>query len=349
MFDLIAHTMMALNQLTAFLAALACAGLGAVLLGSALYWRLHAVPVQGVVVGVRRSGNCFNAVYRYTSPSGESVEATSLEGSSSTRGKETGTQVPLRVIPGRPQEVQEAGQHLFTLIGAVLLAIGIAIFCYAVKTFRTGPMTWVVAFFFVAHLLNGLRRILVPQDKSLRTFRLRPWLSGSAAAAPPAAPVVKVEDLAAAAGNGAPQGARLRRLAPLLLLAGLGVLLLGVHESRTLVRLTASGTRVPGVVSGFGTSRSSSGVSYYPLVTYTDAAGHPQVFRDRTGSSPPAYRIGEAVTVLYAAKDRGSAIIDRGAWNWLPALLLYLFGAALTAVGVAALRPERPAPACVPT
>src|SRR5690349_23829833 len=83
MFQLIFSALSAINQLAVFAAGLACWGLGGLLVGNAIYWRLHAVRVQGEVVGVRRNGNCFNSVYRYTSAAGATIEATSLEGSSS--------------------------------------------------------------------------------------------------------------------------------------------------------------------------------------------------------------------------------------------------------------------------
>ncbi len=35
------------------------------------------------------------------------------------RGKETGRLVPLWVIPEKPHEVEEAGNHVFTIIGVV--------------------------------------------------------------------------------------------------------------------------------------------------------------------------------------------------------------------------------------
>ncbi|TLY82843.1 MAG: hypothetical protein E6K42_04240, partial [Gammaproteobacteria bacterium] len=91
MFDLVFSTLTALNQVATFVGALVFWGLGGLLVGNAIYWRRHAVRVQGEVIGVRRNGDCLNSVYRYVSPSGETLEATSLEGSSSVRGKETGT------------------------------------------------------------------------------------------------------------------------------------------------------------------------------------------------------------------------------------------------------------------
>jgi Protein of unknown function (DUF3592) len=164
------------------------------------------------------------------------------------------------------------------------------------------------------------------------------------AAATEASPVTRVEDLSEDPATGARQSAQramLRRFAPLFALVGIGLLALAVHQSRTLLRLESSGMRAAGMVSGFSTTRSSSGVSYYPVVTYTDAAGRSIVFQDHTGTNPPLYRTGERITVLYLPSESGSAIIDRGLWNWLPPVLLYLLGAALIALSLALLRAPR--------
>jgi hypothetical protein len=127
-FQLIVSAMSALNQVAVFAAALVFGGVGLLLVGNAIYWRLHAARVQGEVIGVRRNRNRLNAVYRYDSPAGESFEATSIKGSDSVRGKETGRVVPLWVIPEKPHEVQERGNHFFTVLGLGFLGSGVALF-----------------------------------------------------------------------------------------------------------------------------------------------------------------------------------------------------------------------------
>src|SRR2546430_1567165 len=157
MFDLFADTLSAVNRLAAFMGALACWGLGGWLVGSAVYWRLAAVHVPGEVSGVRQKGNCSNSVYRYVAPSGEPCEATSIEGSGSLRGRDTGTQVPLLVIPDKPQEVQEARDHIFTVVGVVLLAVGAGLLLFAGRSGHVGPVGWGVAVLCRVHLLDGVR------------------------------------------------------------------------------------------------------------------------------------------------------------------------------------------------
>jgi len=352
MFQLVFSALSAINQLAVFAGGLCCWGLGGLLVGDAIYWRLHAVRVQGEVVGVRRNGNCFNSVYRYTSAEGATIEATSLEGSSSVRGRETGRQVPLWVIPEKPDQVQEAGNHVFTLVGLVLLCVGVVFFWVALRSWRTGPMTWIMAAVLGLHLLVRLRRIIVPRDKTLPASGWRALSAlrqAAAAGAAHAAPAQPIEELTAQPefrDRQIKQRAQLARMAPFLLLAGLALLAFGVYASRMLLSLEASGVRTPGSVTSLSSSRSSDGgITYYPVVCYRDGTGRSVIFRDSTGTNPPLYHVGEAVTVLYLPGEPGRAIIDRGPWNWLPSVILYVLGGAacLGAFAARRARPDEPA------
>jgi len=341
-FDLLVALMSALNQIGALIAALACGGLGALLVGHAVYWRLHAVRVQGQVIGVRQYGNISNAVYRYTLPSGQMCQATSLEGSTSTRGKETGALVPLLVIPEKPDEVQEERHHIFTVIGVALLAACAGLFYYAITAFQVGPMTWIAGGVVVAHFAERIRQIIFPKDKRLQLSAWRQMLAERKASQLAGMPVQRLEDVASVPERRALEGrqnAMLRRLAPFLLIAGVGLFALGVHQSRALVRLESFGVRARGVVSSLSSSNSGTDSStYYPVVTYTDWAGKSVRFRDNTGSNPPMYHVNDSVTVLYSPTESGKATIDRGIWNWLPSAILYLLGVVLSLVSIASLR-----------
>ena len=340
-FDILVGLISALNQIGVLIAALVCGGLGALLVGHAIYWRLHAVRVQGQVIGVRQCGNIFNAVYRYTLPSGQICEATSLEGSDSTRGKQTGAVAPLLVIPEKPDEVQEARHHVFTVIGAALLAACAGLFYYAATAFRVGPMTWIAGGLVLAHFLERMRQIVLPKDKRLQLSAWRQMLAERNAAELAAMPVRRLEDLASLPAERARevrQNATLRRVAPFLLIAGIGLFALGVHQSRALVRLESFGVRARGVVSSLASSSGSGSSTYYAVVTYTDQAGRRARFRDNAGSNPPMYHVNESVTVLYSPTESGNAIIDRGIWNWLPSALLYLLGVVLSVVSIALLK-----------
>ena len=132
---------------------------------------------------------------------------------------------------------------------------------------------------------------------------------------------------------------QLRRVAPFLVVAGIGLLALGVHQSRLLLRLQSTGVRTPGIVTSLvSSSDSHGGVTYHPIVAYTDGHGRKLAFRDSVGTNPPMYRAGQAVTVLYAPDEEARAVVDRGLWNWLPSVILYVLGGAAFAGGLAGLR-----------
>src|SRR5437016_6105746 len=95
MLDVITGGSQAYEQVGWFVGALVCMGLGGLLLGNALYWRLHARRVLGTIIGVLDNKATYTPVYRYTSPDGQSIEARSDTSSGSVKGKETGRIVPL--------------------------------------------------------------------------------------------------------------------------------------------------------------------------------------------------------------------------------------------------------------
>ena len=302
MFGLFTSTLSAFNQFAAFFGALICWGLGGLLVANAVYWRVHALRVQGEVIGVRRSGS-----------------------------------------------------HVFTVVGVALLGVGAAFFWIGATAFRSGPMTWVIALLLVAPALHKLWKVIAPivtpKDQSLRQPGLREMLEilkaaqarqAQTGASAPAPPLQRVEDFASFPGvqvKVTRRRANPRLIAPVLLLAGLALVALGVGQSRALLRLEATGARAQGMVTALSSSSSGNGgVTYHPVVTFTDARGKAMTFRDSTGTNPPLYHVGQSVTVLYLPAEVRRAVIDRGAWNWLPSVLLYLLGGALFAAALAVLK-----------
>jgi hypothetical protein len=73
-------------------------------------------------------------------------------------------------------------------------------------------------------------------------------------------------------------------------------------------------------------------------VSFIGESGNRVRFRDKWGSNPPSFRVGDPVTVLYLAAEPRSATIDRGWVNWLPSGLTFLFGALLCWAGFRTLR-----------
>jgi hypothetical protein len=82
--------------------------------------------------------------------------------------------------------------------------------------------------------------------------------------------------------------------------------------------------RIPGL--------SGSGV-YHPIVKYTTTAGEPRTFRSMNGSSPPSYRVGEAVDVLYDRTDPADARIASFWSLWLVQIIFGVLAAVFSLIG----------------
>jgi hypothetical protein len=77
-----------------------------------------------------------------------------------------------------------------------------------------------------------------------------------------------------------------------------------------------------------------SDVSFRPVVRFRTGAGRAVTFESGKGSSPPRYRPGDRVEVLYPADDPGAARLASFSGQWslplfLPAVALVLLAAAL--------------------
>lgn len=141
------------------------------------------------------------------------------------------------------------------------------------------------------------------------------------------------------------QCAPTRRAAPFLLIVGLAFLLLSFYSGQKMLRLEFSGLRASGAVRSFEISHPGSrSMAFYPVVEFSTAARTRIRFRDDAGSNPPPYHVGEAVPVLYLPESPQHAIIDRGLWNGLPSIAVFLLGSLSLYVSVRIFRLPQPAP-----
>jgi hypothetical protein len=101
---------------------------------------------------------------------------------------------------------------------------------------------------------------------------------------------------------------------------------------------SGAGAEATGTVVDLERSTSGGGkASYYPVVTYRDAAGAEHRFTGTIGSNPPAYRRGEEVAVRYDPAAPEEAVIDSwsarilgpGLTGGMGALLLWMSARAL--------------------
>ncbi len=331
MFDLLIQGTSAFNQAILILAGLICVGLGAVLLGHEIYWRLRALRVQGTIVGVREKGKgMFHSVYRYSLPSGESVEATSTEGSSSTRGRETGKPVELLLFANKPDDVSEARSVIAEVVGAVFILAGLWPLHTALTAWPVTPMTWAMLVVVCVYAASRIRRHIIPKSQRLSVpdwQRARQEKHRAELAAAPVRPMEEVLSSPAVVEQQRRAQISARIVTPILLIVGAALLAFGVYWGRNVAELQAAGTRVEGTVVNLRADSGTHGSTYHAIVRFT-ALNNVQVeFTDKVGTDPPSFHAGERVVVLYRTDEpQSTAMIDRGRWNLLGPALLCAFG-----------------------
>jgi hypothetical protein len=122
--------------------------------------------------------------------------------------------------------------------------------------------------------------------------------------------------------------------APLLLAAGIGLVLLAVHLERTTSVFLARAVPGTGRVVDLAANVSTSGTTWAAMVEY-EAAGASHRFKDSLAANPPVYRAGDEVPIRYLADDPGVARIDRGLWDRLFPVGVGLFGGLMAFAGLA--------------
>ena len=94
--------------------------------------------------------------------------------------------------------------------------------------------------------------------------------------------------------------------------------------------------------SGSVASRRSVSYSYQPVVRFQHGAQQIQ-FSDSIASNPPAYHVGEAVSVLYLESNPYDARIESFTSLWFLPLLLGGMGTIFLAIGASMILQRRPA------
>jgi hypothetical protein len=104
--------------------------------------------------------------------------------------------------------------------------------------------------------------------------------------------------------------------AALCLLLAAGWTIYSYHLTRTALRATGHITQM---VERHG----DHGDYWYPVYTFADRNGVPHTIHSGVGSAPPAYAVGDAVTVLYYAGNGIDAHLNEWSTLWgVPLVLL---------------------------
>ena len=344
MWELIFGGAQAYQQVGLFVGALVCLGLGALVLGNVIVWRVHSLHATGTIIGVIAEGQMYASVYRYTSPDGRTVEAKSDTSTSSVRGRETGRVVPLLIAPHSPTRAREANNYsveaILAAAGLTLVVAGLWLGHTAITAYPVTLMTWIIAIGMLIYLGFHIRRIMIPKGQRLSIAEWRKQHGLGEDAGIDLARVKPIEQLVTGADMeqaALAQSRQSRKAAPIVGIFAVVLFAVGIYQSAKIARLEATGLRAQGEVIRLKSESSSGdhgGYSYYPIVRFRTENSARVEFKDSVGSNPPSYRVGDKVTVLYLADNPSQeAIIDRGLfWNW--AIPAFLFAGAVLLLGL---------------
>ncbi|MGA8102632.1 MAG: DUF3592 domain-containing protein [Candidatus Acidiferrales bacterium] len=124
---------------------------------------------------------------------------------------------------------------------------------------------------------------------------------------------------------------------------GVGLLIGGVVAIQHTRHFLATAISVPGVVTEnvWHESRSQSSNSthwaFYPRIRFRTTDGQEISFITNTGSSPPAYRVNEPVTILYEPQQPYHAYIRSFSELWLLPTILFPMGVIFCSFGAVAV------------
>jgi hypothetical protein len=340
MFDLFIQGAQAWNQVGFFIGAVVCLGIGGLILGNSVYWRVHALRAQGTVIGVIANGGTYTPVYRYTLADGQSHVAKSDTGSGWVRGKETGRVVPLMISAHNPTEAREAGGYLFDLIGLVFALPGVLFGYIALTAYPVTRMTWFMAAAMLLYLGERAWRAFIPKGQrlSIEDWKKQHNIGQATLDLTNVKPIETLVSAPEAAQARLKQTQNYKVIVPILAAVAVLLLGIGVFQSMKISRLEAQGLRAEGRVVRLNSEHSSNGhgYTYYPVVRFRTQANATVEFKDSVGTNPPSHRAGDRVTVLYLPSDpQRQAIIDRGVLlNWTIPAIIFLFAAGLAMLSI---------------
>lgn len=351
MFDLIFQGAQAYNQVGFFIGAVVCLGIGGLILGNSLYWRVHALRAQGTVIGVIANGGAHIPVYRYTSADGQSHVAKSDTGSGWLRGKETGRVVPLMISAHNPTQAREARSHLLDLVGIVFVVPGVVFGYVALTAYPITLMTWIMAAGMLLYIGERGYRVLIPKGKrlSIEEWKKQHNIGQTTLDLSNVKPIETLVSAPEVAQARLRQSQSYKKVVPILAAVAVLLLGIGVFQSLRISRLEAQGLRAQGQVVRLNSEHGSGsgGSTYYPVVRFRTQTNSTVEFKDSVGTNPPSHRTGDKVTVLYLPGDpQRQAIIDRGfVLNWTIPGIVFLFAAGLAMLCIALRRQTKVAAA----
>lgn len=115
----------------------------------------------------------------------------------------------------------------------------------------------------------------------------------------------------------------------------IGLILIGiaVMQCKKMKKFLAIGIKTEAIVIKLEPVRHTKGLSYRPILQYTDQTGRITTFQHKVGANPPAYKIGEKVEIIYNPNERREAKVI-SYWNlFLGIILLLIFASPCLIIG----------------
>jgi hypothetical protein len=308
---------------------------GILIVTSELRAQRGSYPRRGTVIGFSKGqrDGYFHTVAQYVGPDGATRYVESAVGSSAPLGS-MGDSINVLVKNADPERA-EIQSSLSYVMGAVVGAMGLACCVVFFATFRAtnfsiagaGAVTALVGY----KILGSLRQKRISLQEWRDTKKaLRPRVFTEATKNQ-----IRWADAAAVDASILKQQKANRFAIPILLVAGVGLLVLGGYLQRSTSAFLARALHAEGQVVDLVDSHSGSGDGHtYSAIVEFQVDGRTYKFTDSVGSNPPLQRRGDSVLVLYDPDQPRHARIDRGKWNLLLPTIVSAFGALLCSLGV---------------
>lgn len=335
-------------EIVALFAGLCLLALGALVVLSEVRMRHAAVQVPARLIGFSSGssasgGASFRAVAQYRGLDGQMRYVESSVGSSSPLGT-VGDELSVFVQAGDPDEA-DIRSALTYILGAVLALMGLGSCIVFFAMFRITPFSIagaVAVSGWGAWKLHGSLRGKPISRQAFREYKRKALRARTFTEATKGE--IKWADPEALDRALRTQQRTNRFASPVLLLAGVGLVALGLYLHKTTESFLQTAVRGSGIVVELRANHSSDGTTWAPVVEF-EHEGRNYRFKDSVSANPPSWRTGDAVGVLYDPRHPTDARIDRGWWNRGIPMLVSIVGALFCSLGLwIALRRTRAPP-----
>jgi hypothetical protein len=110
-----------------------------------------------------------------------------------------------------------------------------------------------------------------------------------------------------------------------LILLGIRFALVGIMQWQNVRHFVQTAEQAEGTVIELVERRRSKGITYSPVVEFTDHFGQRHEHRSSTGSNPPSHSVGDKVQILYDRNDCGSTKINHWTHLYLNTVFSFFF------------------------